>query len=207
MGRWIYAGGGFSFAVALIVAPFVLPSELTLLHTLPLALVVGIATTFALRALTSGGYVRANWIIAAITPLGLVYALWVVVPSVEPMIKISRPIGELVRAHVTPDTDIYMLGFAEPSLVFYVGNPHDRPLRGLPENEAGFAAMSQLSGDVIVVSTLEAFDKANALTPNAPLAEIGRFKAWNTNRGTRLQQIIVSRRTPLVQTGEVLSPR
>lgn len=193
-GRWIYAGGGFSFVAALIVAPFVLPSELTLLQTLPLALTIGVATTFALRALLRGGYVRANWIIAAVTPLGLVYTLWVVVPAVEPMIKISRPIGDLVRANVTADTDVYMVGFAEPSLVFYVRNPHDRPLRGLPYNDAGFAEMSRLTGDVIVVSTLAAFESANALTPDAPLEEIGRFAAFNTNRGSRLQEIIVSRR-------------
>ena len=193
-GRWIYAAGGFSFAGVFLAAPFLLPSDLTLLHTLPLALVVGVATTLVLRSLAAGACGRANGMIAAVTPLGLLYLIWVVVPAVEPMIKISHPVGQLVQAHATPESEIYMLGFAEPSLVFYVSNPYDRPLRGLPENEAGIAAMSGLSGDVIVVSTLSAFEAANALTPDDPFEELGRFVALNTNRSARLQEIVVSRR-------------
>ncbi len=194
VGRWIYAGGGFGFAAILVAAPFVLPSDLTLLESAPLAIAVTAATVLVLRALGDERYSRANRTIAVATPLALLYAIWVVVPAVEPMIKISRPLGELVRAHATDDTEIYMVGFTEPSLVFYVNNPHDRPVRGLPANDAGFAALASLAGDVIVVSTRAAFESANALSPDTPLEELGQFAAWNTNGGGKFQEVIVSRR-------------
>jgi hypothetical protein len=194
LGLWIYGLCAFGFVAVLLALPFIRLIDVSAFVSWPLAIVAGAVTLLALAMFRSGQVRRASVIIAAGAPAIFAYLLWVVVPAVEPTIKLSRPLGEAVRMHRGPATDVYMIGFFEPSLVFYASPPLDRPLRGLPENDQGFALLSELDGEFLVVATRKALDAANLLRPEEPLVEIASFSAWNTNGGVRFQEVLLARR-------------
>ena len=57
-----------------------------------------------------------------------------IIPRVEPMIKVSRPIAQAIQQNFKFGTPVYSAGYLEPSLVFYLGWPVDQPIHKLDQN-------------------------------------------------------------------------
>lgn len=65
----------------------------------------------------------------AIGSLVVTFALfWGVLSLLEPSIKVSKEIGNAINLEVGSDEKVYMLGYYEPSLVFYASRGLDNPI-------------------------------------------------------------------------------
>ncbi|MFN3689075.1 ArnT family glycosyltransferase [Salinarimonas sp.] len=189
-----YALGAIAFAALVAASPFLLPAGPSPIAALALAIAVVAATGLVVRLFRRADLVGANRALAIATPALFAALLWTVVPAVEPAIKISRPLAELIQTHRGPQTRVVTLGYFEPSIVFYASQPIDRPILPLPEGQDGIARLAALEEEVLVVATREQLEGAAALAGERGFEEIARVSAINTNRGGRVEEVILARR-------------
>ena len=88
----------------------------------------------------------------AVGSLIFTFALfWGMLFLVEPSTKVSRDIGNAIILDVGPDEKVYMLGYHEPSLVFYASREVDNPIKKITLDY--FAVLSEENDLAYVVVT------------------------------------------------------
>lgn len=193
-GEGVVAPAIFGAGLALLVGPWFFLSSIQALAVLPCGLTfLGIGAV----VVRAGRQDRIEWVSRALLiafPAAVMLAVWTVVPRLEPLIKISPEIARQVRSVAEPSTPVYLLGYSEPSLIFYLNRPGSFPVRKRAGMTAALAKEFDETRSFVLVSTEEYFLWASRLPINPPVRELARFKANNTNARAREQIVIVSGR-------------
>ena len=126
-GAWIYGVSSVVMLVAVAGALLMLKEPVAITISVVFGVVCLAAAAFAVvRAQLSEQVDLAGVILAIAMPLAYGLLFWLLVPTVEPEIKLSRAIAEEIRSTVPAGTPAFMTGYTEPSLVFYLDPPVGR---------------------------------------------------------------------------------
>jgi 4-amino-4-deoxy-L-arabinose transferase-like glycosyltransferase len=128
--------------------------------------------------------------LATVFPV-LVLLQWVVVPKVEMALKVSRPLAEMVNATRASHSPVYAGGYMEPSLVFYLGLPHDEIVRQLPDDSEELRAVLAGPGEKIVIVLANQIEAIQNHVSGDRLETVGRVSGNNTNSGGKFQTVVV----------------
>ncbi len=148
---------------------------------------------------------REKWLAATkLTLVGIVGTLlllwgWLI-PQAEPIIKLSPPIAQAIRANSADDVPVVVYGYYEPSLTLYVG-------RGRLEKLADDAAVVQWArgtGDIakvsqgagVLVITDEKLARIETTFGVLPLRELARVKGINHNEHGQALILLAMLREP-----------
>jgi len=116
---------------------------------------------------------------------------WVVVPKVEMAIKVSRPLAEIVNGARTSHTPVYASAYREPSLIFYLGLPHDEIVRPLPSDAEAVRAVLAGPGEKIVIALANQVEAIQNYVGENRVETVGRVSGYNTNSGGEFQTVVV----------------
>ena len=120
-----------------------------------------------------------------------------ILPAIEPLIKISPVLAETIRAHRLEDEPVAMCGYAEPSFIFYMNLSADQPISLLKQDPKTLRAWfgEQGNGWLVVYDSLwkKMIDRFGAV-------ERARTRlivpVLNTNDRARRDQVRVVQRLP-----------
>lgn len=126
------------------------------------------------------------------TPAFFLGLYWVVVPPFERDVKISRAIANSVAVHGDRSIPIFLAGYAEPSLIFYLDRSSARPVRSLPTDDVGLRDLVAASSEFIVVASEERYQHLKEVLGPSAHTLLSRHEALNLNAHARRQVIIVA---------------
>jgi 4-amino-4-deoxy-L-arabinose transferase-like glycosyltransferase len=193
-GTWFFGAVIFGAGLALLIVPwFFIPSSRAA-AALPAGVVYLVLGTIVVRAQRRQRIEWVNRVLLVSSPLMIVLTYWTVLPQVERLIKISPDIASAVRFSITPETPVYIGGYTEPSLVFYLNRPVGNPVRKLSNTPDEVARVLAEAPSLLLVSTEKHFALASRIATNPPIRELARFEAINVNVRARKDVVIVSGR-------------
>ena len=124
----------------------------------------------------------------AVGSLLSVFALyWAVLPGLEPTIKISREIGQAINENVDANAVVHMVGYSEPSLIFYASRDVNHPIE--ETSLSAFAnALKEGQEGYLVISSDErkSIEAAYGLVK---FTEISSHSAYNFNKNGILEYV------------------
>ena len=181
-GAWFFGGMSVALAGGLLIGPW-----LVKLHEhRPTGLIVAAAVVGVVVLAVTATVVRLHLqerVVRScrVTLLGYVVIValssLVLLPRIEETIKISPELAADVRAAVPADAPVYMGGYEEPSLVFYLNRPADQPVRSLNGRRAALESFAAAPGPAALVVSR---DRWRRLLDGGPMPE-------------RLQEVAVER--------------
>lgn len=196
IGGWLYLVLAGSFAIVLVGAAFVAPGVVTKVALALTGIIAAFFAALVFMRFRAEQYPKAFGI-AVVSVVVLMESLFgVIIPRVEPMIKVSRPIAEAIQQNFKFGTPVYSAGYLEPSLVFYLGWPVNQPIHKLDQNDAGFKMLLAQKAETILIATQESFDAVKALDAGNQVSSVFKISGWNTNSGGDYETIIVARIAP-----------
>ena len=121
--------------------------------------------------------------------IGLALIWSIIIPSLEPAVKLAKPIAEIINTSSSQNTPWAVCGYEEPSLTFYVG-------RGVPEKLDGDKAIDdwlKKPHPGVLVIEQERWNQAMTTLGNNPLPchQAGEVEGINHNQFGRKQRILV----------------
>ena len=200
-GVWFFAPLIFSAGIALLIGPWFFLSPFKSVTAIPSALALLALGWFALREERSGRFESASRALLWLFPAISLLVVWTIAPLLEPLMKISPAIAREVRRVVRPETPVYLMGYTEPSLVFYLNRPVNFPVKIPAVPLENLAREFEQMPSFVLISTREYFAWASQLPLDPPLREVARFKAINTNAHAKQEEVIVSSRGLCPSTG------
>lgn len=191
-GAWLYLVLSPALAIALIAVPFFRPDIIPFWIGIPAGIAILTVVHFVFHRQKDGNALGASRLLTATTPFVVIFAYWFVVQPAEPLIKISHSIGQIINEADVSKDRIYMEGFLEPSMVYYINAPIDAPLRGFPRDEAGVIAVLVAPEQMVLVATKERFEELKAFEGDRVFEIIGQVQAINTNAHLEDQTVVVA---------------
>jgi len=89
----------------------------------------------------------------AVGSIACVFALyWGVLPALEPTFKISRELAQAITANTSDDATIHMVGYSEPSLIFYASRKITHPIRDTSLNAFAKTLEATQEGYLVISS-------------------------------------------------------
>lgn len=194
-GAWIYGVSALAMLVAVVAALLMLREPVAITISVVFGVVCLAAAAIAVVRAQLREQVDLSGIILAIAmPFAYGLLFWLLVPTVEPEIKISRAVADEIRSTVPAGTPTFMTGYTEPSLVFYLDPPVGEVIATLPGDPAEAAAKLAAAPDFVLVATEERLE-AIAAAPGAPGFDVRwRRSAINLNAGADRQTVVIARR-------------
>lgn len=193
-GTWFFSPLIFGAGLLLLAGPwFVLPPA-DALPTLASGMAFLALGWVAVRAQRTGQTEFVSRTLLPGFPMAVLVVVWTTVPRLDPLIKISPDIARVVRTAAGADTPVYMAGYTEPSLVFYLNRPVGSPVRTLSGPLENLAKEFGQTPGFVLVSTEAWFDRAGKLPLDPPVRELARFHAINTNARAKQEEVVVSGR-------------
>jgi 4-amino-4-deoxy-L-arabinose transferase-like glycosyltransferase len=193
-GIWFFSPVIFGAGLVLLVGPWLFIPPAQALATLPSGLALLALGWVAVRAQRKEQIAWASRALLVAFPTTVVLVVWTAVPRIEPLIKISPEIARQVRSITGPRAPIYMMGYTEPSLIFYLNRPVGSPVKTLVGTLENLAKEFEETPGLVLVSTEKHFAWASQLPLNPPVRELARFRAINTNARAKQESVIVSGR-------------
>lgn len=196
-GTLLYACGGLLLAAAVMLAPTVRPAH----PSWPVAMVCGLGVLGCVSAVT-----RLHWrdrarsaarVLIVGNTISIAALVWLIVPPLEPTIKLAKPMAAVVAAASGPQAEVYLAGFNEPSFVFYLGRPHDRAVRPIGASPEGVAVALADPGEMVLIVPRPLVALTQQAAGTRPLTIRGEFAAYNLNRGGRFDDLVVLHRAAL----------
>lgn len=129
--------------------------------------------------------------VALAMPVLLILAIVLALPSIESSLKISPALAAAIRARVNPQMPVYMTGYREPSLVYYVNRPAGQPIQsinGAPEAVASWAAAD---GPALLVILRDQFETANRVGGPLNLTVLDSQTVLNYSSRGKSQVVLV----------------
>ena len=189
-GKWLHLlqilWGILSIGLALALAalPLLLMNEITtasvlLFCTISMPSVVGVY--FAWHGL----YRRASLIVLLSALLSFPLIFYVVLPQLKPL-WISRNVAQLInKQNLTYSNPLLVIGYSEPSLVFYLNTKHVIFVEGNDE------VMLQNYPNSVLLIDQASFAKMIKNHPDSFV--LGRTKGYNYNKGRWVELLLVGR--------------
>ena len=201
-GAWFFGGIALALAGALLIGPWLVqlneqrPAGLIAAGA-AVGVVVLIVTAWVARLHLTERVLQS----ARATLLGFVgiavLASLVLLPRIEETIKISPELAADVRTEVPEDAPVYMGGYEEPSLVFYLNRPHDQPVRSLNGRRAALESFASAPGPAALVVSRERWTR---LLDGGPVPErlerVAVERTLNYSAEARLEDVLVFVRRP-----------
>jgi 4-amino-4-deoxy-L-arabinose transferase-like glycosyltransferase len=116
---------------------------------------------------------------------------WVVVPQVETALKVTKPLAEIISATRASHSPVYTVSYREPSLIFYLGLPHDEIIDLLPTNEEARREILSGPDEKIIIALANQVEAIQNLVSEGRLETVGRVSGYNTNSGGEFQSVVV----------------
>lgn len=192
LGAWLYLVLSPALAIALIAVPFFRADIIPFWIGIPAGIAILTVVHFVFHRQRNGNALGASKLLAITTPIVIIFAYWFVVQPAEPLIKISRSIGEIINQAGVSKDRIYMEGFLEPSMVYYVSTPLGAPLRSLPREKSLILATFNAPEQMVLIATKERFEALKALEGDRTFEVIGQVQAINTNDHLKDQTVVVA---------------
>ena len=199
LGGWLYAGGAGVAVLGMWIVPWTLGEvELGRAAALPgmlLAFAAGGAVVWHHRH-RPGDARRAGVAIALGTAAVAMLTAQRVFPILEQQLKPAPRIAEVIRDRYGDAADaipVATLGYREPSLMFYLNRPHDRPIERF---SGSLESWLHEPGPGVLILTRRAFD-AMAVDDTTAAARVGpipTFDIVNYADAARPKTVMVLRR-------------
>lgn len=193
-GTWLFSPVILGAGLLLLAGPWLALPPAQAIACLPSGLMLLALGWVAVRAQWKGQTELSSRAIVVGFPVVVLLAIWTAVPRIEPLIKISPEIARQARSVAGPETPIYMIGYTEPSLVFYLNRPFGAPMKTPAGALDVLAKELEKTPAFVLVSTESYFAWASHLPLDPPVREMARFEAINTNARGRRQEVVVSGR-------------
>jgi 4-amino-4-deoxy-L-arabinose transferase-like glycosyltransferase len=136
----------------------------------------------------------STWLVGGmVVSLGL--AMTLIMPKLEQDLKIGPQLAAAVHEHFADPVEVAWRGYHEPSLVFYMDQPADMPLRSpgrKPEEVAAWAQRDQPGALIITAAHLE---RIEAAAGPLGLKEIARISSVNYSSGAAAVEVRVLARS------------
>ena len=135
-GAWFFGGLAAALAGALLIGPWLVKFDgswrpALIAAATPVGLVAAGLAVWVVRLQLGGRVRRAAGVTLAGFAAIVVLVAVVLLPRIEATVKISPELARTVRERIPADAPVYMGGYEEPSLVYYLDRRHDQPVRSL----------------------------------------------------------------------------
>lgn len=191
-GAWLYLILSPALGILLITLPYFRPDIIPLWLGIPAGVAILMVIHFVFHRQKNGNALGASKLLAITTPFVVIFAYWFVIQPAEPLIKISRSIGQIINEAGVSKDRIYMDGFLEPSMVYYINAPLNAPLRTLPSGEEAFFEVMRDPQGMVLIATKEKFAEIEVYENDRVFEIIGQVQAINTNDHLKDQTVIVA---------------
>lgn len=156
----------------------------------PIVTLMAVGTLAVRSQLREQLHHTCRWLVGGmVVTLGLLMSL--VMPVIERELKIGPQLAGAVHEHFAEPVEVAWLGYHEDSLVFYMDQPVDMPLRSpgrKPEEVAAWAHRDQPGALIITAAHLE---RVEAEAGPLGLEEIARIRAINYSSGAAAVEVRV----------------
>lgn len=193
-GFWLNVVMTTATIAALAAAPAFFPEFVSWPVGLTHAAFLLAALTVLRKVQRKSGQYAASFGQAGASLLFFLSAWWVLVPPIEPAIKLSKPLGNALAAAVQPGDQVYAAGYDEPSLIFYARLQAPRKIRNLPEDEQAVRALLAAPQAMTLVVTDDRLAELAAIAGERKFEILAQFEARNTNKRNALQKVLLARR-------------
>ena len=160
---------------------------------LPAGLLVGLiaaASFVAVRQQLAERVAATTRCLAVAMVAAVLVAAASLLPMVDAALKPAPALAAAVHARIADDAPVYAIGYDEPSLVFYMNRPADRPIR--PLDGGALVGWAEQRGPGALIVTERALDEMAATRGRPPLRVIGSFDVVNySSGGKRLRLLAV----------------
>jgi 4-amino-4-deoxy-L-arabinose transferase-like glycosyltransferase len=205
---WIRGGAHFYAAIAgglglvLLVGPWLLRVDgqrapgliaaasatgLTVLAVAAIVVRLQLAERIRAAALTAGlGHAAVAVLLAVL-----------VLPRVEATLKVSPEAAAAIRRHVPASAPVYISGYEEPSLVYYLDSPADMPVGKLSGGRAELEAFAERAGPAGLVISGKNWDRMLAEKPIPDRLDVAaRYETLNYSAAGRRTAVLAVVRRP-----------
>ncbi|MEW7007565.1 ArnT family glycosyltransferase [Lentilitoribacter sp. EG35] len=191
-GAYLYLMLSPAIAIALIAVPFFRSDIIPFWIGIPAGLIIGTIVHFVFHRQRVGNVIGASRLLTITTPFVVIFAYWFMISPAEPLIKISKSIGEIINKADVPKERVFMDGFLEPSMVFYINSPLGSPVKSMPDDEDAFFAEMKDPRPMVLVVTKELFPEYEVYEGDREFEIIGEVQAINTNDHLKDQTVVVA---------------
>ncbi|MFW5682989.1 MAG: ArnT family glycosyltransferase, partial [Phycisphaeraceae bacterium] len=201
-GAWFFGGIAVALAGGLLVGPWLVRlDEQRPVGLIAAGAVVGVAvlvvTVWVVRLHLKERVLRS----CRATLLGfvviVVLSALVLMPRIEETIKISPELASDVKTEVPADAPVYMSGYEEPSLVFYLDRDHDQPVRSLNDGQGTLDAFAATPGPAALVVSRENWLRLLGGEPMPDrLEQVAVARTLNYSARARREDVLVIVRRP-----------
>ena len=201
-GAWFFGGIAIALAGVLWVGPWLVRLD----EQRPVGLIAAGAVVGLAVLVVTGWVIRLHLKERVLrscraTLLGFVVIVvlssLVLLPRIEETIKISPQLAADVKAEVPADAPVYMSGYEEPSLVFYLNRAHDQPVRSLSGARGTLEAFAARPGPAALVISRKNWQR---LLDGEPVPErlerVAVERTLNYSAHARLEDVLVIVRRP-----------
>jgi 4-amino-4-deoxy-L-arabinose transferase-like glycosyltransferase len=187
-GIWFFAPVAALVTGALIAAPFLIGHPGLLGVMIVPALVVALLGVFAIRRQLAESVEATNRWLAVGTPAFFILTSLAALPSLDAALKPGPALAETVHAQIADDEPVYVMGYDEPSLMFYMNRPAELPITHMTADQVEQWAKSHGTGALIITS--ENLQRLIESRGPMPLRKIGSHDVVNYSAGGKRAQVL-----------------
>ena len=195
-GIWFFGPVNFLLAGALMIGPWFLGGKLFILTGTLAGLFLLILGEVTVRLQRQERVAQAAGVLIVGVCVAMVGVAFVLLPQVEQRLKPSPQLALHVGEY-DPAVDVVTAGYDEPSLVFYLNRPADRPLAFLgtdPQNVATWAAQPS-HGKLVITS--EVLEETRQRFGDLGLVELWRMPTINYSARGKRKELVVMLKQPM----------
>jgi 4-amino-4-deoxy-L-arabinose transferase-like glycosyltransferase len=134
VGAWLLVSASLAFGILLCFAIFFIGQDPWRIETVvPGVAFMGLSLT-VFRLVKREKVQSAARVLLVGMPLFILLAVRMILPGIEPLLKISPVLAENIRAHRSEDEPIAMCGYREASFVFYMNLPDGQSISDLDQH-------------------------------------------------------------------------
>jgi len=187
-GIWFFGPVAVLTVGGLLAAPFLIGHTRLLSVMIVPALIVVALSVFAIRhQLAERVGSTTSWL-AAGAPIFFIVTSVLAMPKLDAALKPGPTLAAAVHAEVADDAPVYVMGYDEPSLMFYMNRPAELPLTHMTVEQA--AQWARANGDGALIITRERLEELIRLRGPLPLRQIGSHDVINYSAGGKRAQVL-----------------
>ena len=197
VGAWLLTSVAFGVGMLLCLAVFFMgPYPWRIGMVIPGVVILGLSL-IVFRLIKSEKVHRAAQVLLVGMPLLMLLSAQLVLPAIEPLIKVSPVLAEIIRVHRLPHEPVAMSGYTEPSFIFYMNLPVDQPITVLKQDPKTLHAWFGAPGTGWLVVYDSLWEKSmDRLGPIERAKTRLIVPVLNTNDRARRDQVRVVQRLP-----------
>jgi len=133
-GAWVMTSVSFALGILLCLGDFFMGQGLWRMEIVIPGVAIPVFSLIVLRLIRKENIYSAARLLMVGMPLLVLLSARLILPAIEPLIKISPVLAETIRTHRLKDDAVAMCGYGEPSFIFYMNLPDDQPITILKQD-------------------------------------------------------------------------